>query len=116
MSVFVLLNDFINFWKHKTTVNPSKLKDTSSLITSGVFAFSRNPIYVIDALLLLSWAVWLGQWLNLVMPFVFIWYCTEFQIKAEESVLAEKFGDQFEQYKNAGSTMALVGRSPYNYF
>lgn len=87
------------FWRHKTTVNPSKLQDTRSLITNGVFAFSRNPVYVIDALLLLAWAVWLGQWLNLAMPLVFVWYCTEFQIKAEEKVLAEKFGSQYEQYK-----------------
>ncbi|MGI9318757.1 MAG: methyltransferase family protein [bacterium] len=87
------------FWKHRTTVNPQKLERTTNLITKGVYAWSRNPIYVVDVLLLLAWAIWLGNWINLLMPVVFIFLITELQIKSEENMLNNKFGDAYLQYK-----------------
>ncbi len=87
------------FWRHQTTVNPRKLGETSSLITNGVFSLSRNPIYVVDVLLLVAWAVWLGQWLNLIWPIVFMWYVTRFQIEPEERILLEKFGESYTNYQ-----------------
>ena len=94
----IFLAAIYQFWKHRTSVNPQKLERTSALITGGVFAWSRNPIYVVDVLLLLSWAIWLGNWINLLMPVVFVIYCTEIQIKPEEKVLTDKFGDLYIQY------------------
>jgi protein-S-isoprenylcysteine O-methyltransferase Ste14 len=97
--VAIFVSAVYQFWKYRTTVNPQKLERTSALITEGVFAWSRNPIYVVDVLLLLSWAIWLGSWINLLMPIAFIIYCTEFQIKPEEQVLTNKFGDAYIQYR-----------------
>jgi protein-S-isoprenylcysteine O-methyltransferase Ste14 len=87
------------FLKHQTTVHPQKLDQTSDLITKGVFAWSRNPIYVVDALLLLAWAIWMGNWINLLMPILFVSFITEFQIKSEEQMLTTKFGDSYLRYK-----------------
>ncbi len=87
------------FWKHQTTVHPQKLDQTSELITQGVFAWSRNPIYVVDALLLLAWAIWMGNWINLLMPILFVSFITEFQIKSEEKMLTSKFGTSYLRYK-----------------
>jgi len=95
----IFLSALYQFWKHKTTVNPRKLGETSSLITNGIFAISRNPIYVVDVLLLLAWAIWLGQWINLIWPIVFILYVTRFQIEPEERILKHKFGDAYETYQ-----------------
>ena len=86
------------FWRHQTTVNPRKIEQTSKLITRGVYAWSRNPIYVVDVLLLLAWAIWLGTWINLALPLVFIWFVTRFQIVPEEAMLLQKFGDEYSQY------------------
>jgi len=80
------------------TVNPRKIEQTSTLITRGVYAWSRNPIYVVDVLLLLAWAIWLGTWINLALPLVFIWFVTRFQIVPEEAMLLQKFGDEYSQY------------------
>ncbi len=103
LTLWVCLAIFIaalyQFWRHQTTVNPRKLGETSSLITGGVFSLSRNPIYVVDVLLLIAWAIWLGQWLNLIWPVVFIWYVTRFQIEPEERILLEKFGDTYSNYQ-----------------
>jgi len=86
------------FWRNKTTINPQKIGDTRALITTGIYRFSRNPIYVADVLLLLAWAVWLGDWLNLIFPALFVVYMNRFQIEPEEQSLREKFGDEFEVY------------------
>lgn len=86
------------FWRHDTTINPGKLERTAALIERGVFAFSRNPIYVADVLILLAWAVLLGQWLNLFLILVFIRYITHYQILPEEAVLQQKFGDSYTRY------------------
>lgn len=98
-ALILFISAVYQFWKHQTTVNPIKLDQTTALITQGVFAWSRNPIYVVDVLLLYAWAIWLGNWINLLLPFLFIYYITEFQIKPEERVLAAKFGDQYLKYK-----------------
>ena len=39
-----------SFVSAKTTINPLKPSRTSGLVTSGVFGFSRNPIYLGDLL------------------------------------------------------------------
>lgn len=42
------------FWRAKTTVNPLRVEAATSLVESGLYAFSRNPMYLALALLLLS--------------------------------------------------------------
>ena len=42
----------MQFKQHQTTIHPHKSEQASALLTSGVFAFSRNPIYLGLAVLL----------------------------------------------------------------
>ena len=50
------------FRKAKTTVNPMK-PHASSLVTWGVYAISRNPMYLGGLTMLLAWALFLSNWL-----------------------------------------------------
>ncbi len=86
------------FFKSRTTVNPLKPENTNSLVTSGLYTYSRNPMYFGMLLLLIGFAFWLGNPVTVVIPALFVWYITRFQIKPEEKVLGELFGDQFTQY------------------
>ncbi len=86
------------FFKSRTTVNPLKPENTNSLVTSGLYTYSRNPMYFGMLLLLIGFAFWLGNPVTVVIPALFVWYITRFQIKPEERVLGELFGDQFTQY------------------
>jgi protein-S-isoprenylcysteine O-methyltransferase Ste14 len=86
------------FWRHRTTVNPMRIDNSSSLITRGVYSLSRNPIYLADAILLLAWAIWLGNFANLLLVAVFMAYITRFQIRPEERMLEHKFGDSCRAY------------------
>ena len=89
----------LEFWRHKTTVNPMKIHQTSSLITTGIYRFSRNPIYLADLLILVAWMVWLGAWFNVIWVIGFVIYVTRYQIRPEERVLMEKFPQEWEAYR-----------------
>ena len=89
------------FFKAKTTVNPLSPQKTSSLVISGLFSFSRNPMYLGMLLMLSGWAVWLGSYVGIVPLCLFIFAINELQIKPEEAVLLEKFGDEYERYKKS---------------
>src|SRR5271165_5260442 len=50
------------FRRAKTSRDPVRIGRASSLVTTGVYARTRNPMYLAIALLLTSWAAWLGHW------------------------------------------------------
>ncbi|HAN81286.1 MAG TPA: isoprenylcysteine carboxylmethyltransferase family protein [Gammaproteobacteria bacterium] len=82
-----------------TTIHPWSPNDTKVLVTSGVFRFTRNPMYL--GLVLLLSAYYLLQ-PTLFSPFGLLgvlWFLTRFQIEPEERVLTEKFGDLYLQYR-----------------
>lgn len=89
----------IAFRRAKTTVNPMKPEKSAALVTSGVYRFTRNPMYVGMAFFLLAWAVYLASPWALLGPLVFAAYITRFQIKPEERVLAARFGTEFARYR-----------------
>lgn len=82
----------------RTTVLPFNPGNASHLVTGGIFRYSRNPIYVGDALLLLAWATWLGNGLSLLWLPLFIGYMSRVQIRAEERALKTKFGADYVDY------------------
>ena len=92
------MRSMFGFFAAKTTIDPVRPDATSSLVTDGLYRFSRNPMYIGLALMLTGWMIWLGQPVNLLLLAVFIWFVTEFQIKPEEAVLREKFGEAYEAY------------------
>ncbi len=83
-------------WRHRTTVNP--YAGASTLVTSGPFSFSRNPIYLADALLYGAVTVLLASaWPLCFVPV--IWAIMHYGvIKNEEAHLAAKFGAQYAAY------------------
>ena len=89
----------ITFIKQQTTINPINIDRTSELVTNGLYQISRNPMYLGLALVLIGWAILLGNPLNLIPFVLFIFIITTLQIKPEESVLESKFGDTYDNYR-----------------
>lgn len=87
------------FVRAKTTVNPLDPGRAEKLVTSGLFRFSRNPMYLGMLLVLTAGVLWLGACSAMLAPVLFIWVMTEIQIKPEERSLQQKFGDQFSAYR-----------------
>ena len=87
-----------SFYKAKTTINPLDPTKASHLITTGMFGFSRNPIYLADLLILVAWATWLGNIFNIALLVAFVVYINRFQIVPEERALTTLFGDAYRDY------------------
>lgn len=81
-----------------TTVNPMQPVATSTLVTSGLYRLSRNPMYVGFGLLLAGWGVFLGNPLAVLIVGVFVAYLNRFQILPEERALRGMFGMAYETY------------------
>lgn len=88
----------IEFRKASTTVNPHAPHNSSRIVTSGIYRFTRNPMYVGMLLLLLGWAAYLANVASVVLVLVYVAYITWFQIQPEERTLAAKFGGEYEEY------------------
>ena len=105
-SAFALIGAFfciagvVSFRLAKTTVNPLKPETASSLVSSGIYRISRNPMYVGFALFLVAWAVYLASLWTLVGVFGFVLYINRFQIVPEERALSTLFGADFESYRS----------------
>jgi protein-S-isoprenylcysteine O-methyltransferase Ste14 len=79
------------FRRARTTANPFRPAATTHLITSGIYEYTRNPMYLGHAMILSGWVVHLGSALALVVVPMFVLYITRFQILPEERVLAATF-------------------------
>ncbi len=82
----------------RTTVNPLRPERSSALVTGGIYRITRNPMYLGMALLLTAWAVHLGALTAWAGPVAFVLYITRFQIRPEERVLTERFGDDYRAW------------------
>jgi protein-S-isoprenylcysteine O-methyltransferase Ste14 len=82
----------------RTSVNPLRPERASVLVVTGVYAVTRNPMYVGMLFLLLAWAVHLAAWSVFAGPILYMIYITRFQIVPEEKVLGRLFGERYAQY------------------
>jgi protein-S-isoprenylcysteine O-methyltransferase Ste14 len=89
----------VAFRRARTTINPIKASTASSLVTTGVYRFTRNPMYLGLLLTLLAWAVFLFNPVALLFVPIFVLYINRFQIKPEEQVLSSLFGAEYMAYK-----------------
>ncbi len=90
---------FRAFSRARTTINPVNIEAASTLVTDGVYRYTRNPMYVGLAALLAAWAAYLGLAWAFLGPAVFVAFITRFQIMPEERVLQAKFGAAYTDYR-----------------
>ena len=86
-----------SFRKSATTIIPDG--QPSTLMETGLFAYSRNPIYVAMAILLTGSGLATGQiWALVIVP-IFILLVQQMWIVKEEENLEAEFGQIYRNYK-----------------
>ncbi|MEM8687404.1 MAG: isoprenylcysteine carboxylmethyltransferase family protein [Pseudomonadota bacterium] len=96
MGIALGLYAVIAFWRFKTSVVPRQTP--SALINDGPYRFSRNPIYLADAISLAGCVALFGG-LSAVCTLPLFWLVMERRfILPEEAVLRETFGPDYEAY------------------
>lgn len=98
LGLSIAIAGVISFRAAATTVNPLKPESASSLVTSGVFRYSRNPMYVGLTMLLLAWIFYLAVAWGLLVLILFMLYIHRYQIVPEERAMYALFGDEFTDY------------------
>ena len=54
VGISILVSAVSSFREYKTTINPIKIENASSLVTAKSFSFSRNPMYLGMLIILMS--------------------------------------------------------------
>ena len=98
LGLTIFLSAVKSFRRQKTTVNPLDPKQASSLVTSGIFKFSRNPMYLGMLIILLSMAFKFNLIGGMITSIFFYIFITKFQIIPEEAAMDELFGNEFIDY------------------
>jgi protein-S-isoprenylcysteine O-methyltransferase Ste14 len=70
------------------------------LVTSGVYRFSRNPVYLGFLLILVGLPLDIGSYWGILLGPVLIFLFNRLVIEPEETLLAQKFGDEYRSYKS----------------
>ena len=76
----------------------ARMREDHELVTSGVFARIRHPIYTGMGLFLIALAVSLGHWVNLIAGVPLFALGTGLRVAEEERMLRGKFGGAYDSY------------------
>lgn len=93
LAVFALA--LVQFRRHRTTVLPRE--EPQAMIRTGIYALSRNPIYLADAMILAGVALWRDAASLLLVPLFMAVIRVRF-IAGEEAVMRKRFGTTYEAY------------------
>ena len=99
-AIMIMLAGIAAFAKDRTTLNPMRIDQASTLVTSGIFKFTRNPMYLGDVIFLFAWCLLLATPWAIFGPFLLMVYLTQFQIKPEERMMQQKFGTAYKAYQS----------------
>lgn len=98
IGLLVIVAGVVQFRQADTTVNPVRPEETSQVVSSGIYGYTRNPMYLGMLIVLLGWFVYVSVIGSVVWLAVFVIYMNRFQIIPEEKMLAKMFGDEYQEY------------------
>jgi protein-S-isoprenylcysteine O-methyltransferase Ste14 len=91
------LSGVVGVVRHQTTIVPHH--PVSSLVTTGVYRISRNPMYAGLAIVYLGGALIAGSWWPLVLLPLVLFAVQRLVIRPEERYLTEHFGRTYGDYR-----------------
>ena len=98
VGISVLVTAIISFKNHETTVNPISIEKASSLVVTGIFKYSRNPMYLGMSFILLGLTLKYNLIGGLIFTGLFMLFITKFQIKPEETAMEKLFDQEWKDY------------------
>lgn len=98
--VVIIGLSIVTFRMAETTITPLHPDKSSNLVKTGIYQYTRNPMYL--GLLLILFSIW---WYlqNLASMFVlpiYVWFISKYQIIPEEEILYKLFGQNYKNYQD----------------
>jgi protein-S-isoprenylcysteine O-methyltransferase Ste14 len=87
---------FIEFMKARTTLDPHGA--AKQLVTSGIYRFTRNPIYLGFLLVVVGLPLYFGLYWGIVLAPLYVFLMNRLIIRHEEAYLGRKFGKTYTDY------------------
>lgn len=84
------------FRRRQTSMMP--FRPASALVTTGPYAFTRNPMYVSLALLTVAFALFLNTWWTVLLLVPTLVAVQRLVIVSEERYLRRRFGAEYDAY------------------
>lgn len=97
VSLAILATAILQFRLANTQLLPAS-KENNALVTNGVFALTRNPMYLAMTLFCLGSALWFGRAPMLGAPVAMFAIANWVFIPFEEEKMRRQFGDAFDAY------------------
>ncbi len=98
-STFLFISGFNLFKSYDE--NPEPTSTTNRIIKTGIFAYTRNPIYLAFVMFLLSMFLVFENVMYFLSAMGLAVWLHNYVIKSEEEFLLNKFSDEYEQYMKA---------------
>ena len=95
IAAIIIILSMFKFKKIKTTISPLRPNKTSSLVNTGIYEYTRNPMYLGLLLMLFSTALFLKNLISFLIIPLFILFITKNQILPEEEALENIFGEEY---------------------
>ena len=90
----------VTFRKAKTTVTPLYPDQASSLVTMGIYQYTRNPMYFGMLLILFSFGLYLQSLASMIVLPIYVGSIGKHQNMQEEEALYIVFGDDYKNYQD----------------
>ena len=74
IGILILIIPVFNFVKSKTTIDPIKFKKVNNLVTSGIYKYSRNPMYLGLLIVIISTSIFYLTIFSITTPFIFYFW------------------------------------------
>ena len=100
VGVLIIAIGGYSFRQANTTVNPSTPEQTTQLVKSGLYTYSRNPMYIGFFAWLVAVAIFIGNPINILLLPVYVVLVNRLYIVPEEIALERLFGNDFVEYKD----------------
>ncbi|MGV6813606.1 MAG: methyltransferase family protein [Phycisphaerales bacterium] len=99
LGLSIVATCFFQFRKHHTTIHPGHTPTT--LLTTGIYRYSRNPIYLAMAIIILGSCTATGNLVTFPIILIFVGIITSLFITHEEHTLTNEFGHAYTTYRQS---------------
>ena len=97
VAVVILRSAVKTLLTQRTTVNPGGA--TTAVVKTGIFQFSRNPMYVSFTIIFMAVSIMLNAWYGMMLLIPLLMITQKGIIEREEKYLTQKFGEYYISYK-----------------
>ena len=96
----IIVFGIVAFRKAETTFTPLHPDKASSLVTLGIYQYTRNPMYFGLLLILFCIGFYLNNLASLFVLPIYVWFISKYQIMPEEEALHKLFGLDYKNYQD----------------